>query len=321
MDVGVIQRAYDREKKKSALAESLLENKSRELFLSYEQLKASHDELDNAHEALKHQQKQLIQSEKMASLGIISAGVAHEINNPIGFVLSNITTLGENVDVFTSLLKQLSGVFEKSHAGQSIDADMKFLEAYAKEEDIDFLIEDGEVLIKETIEGIFRVKDIVDGLKSFARSDSGELKDTDINDCITTTLTLLKSQTSYNCSVETDLGQLPALKCQSGKIKQVLMNLIVNASQALDSGGLISIGSRWENNAIYISVTDNGKGITEEQMDHLFTPFFTTKQVGEGTGLGLSISLGIVEEHGGSIEVTSELEKGTQFTVILPVLD
>jgi len=228
VDIETLQRAYEREKAKRAHAESLLEDKSRELFLSYEALQKSHDEVTAAHEELVLKQKQLVQSEKMASLGIISAGVAHEINNPIGFVLSNVVTLGENVASFNSLCTRLK------------------------------------------------------------------------------------------CDVKCCFAELPEIMCFPGKLNQVFMNLIVNAVHAVEEDGVICVSTTQERDSVTITVSDNGKGIAPEHLEDLFTPFFTTKPVGEGTGLGLSISHGIIEEHGGTISVDSTVGEGTTFTVTLP---
>ena len=318
MDIETLQRAYEREKAKRAHAESLLEDKSRELFLSYEALQKSHDEVTAAHEELVLKQKQLVQSEKMASLGIISAGVAHEINNPIGFVLSNVVTLGENVASFNSLCTRLKGVFEAANDDDQLRASVSELATFYAEEDFDFVVEDGEGLITETTDGIVRVRDIVAGLKSFARVDTDEKTVANINECIESTLKILDSQTKYACDVKCCFAELPEIMCFPGKLNQVFMNLIVNAVHAVEEDGVICVSTTQERDSVTITVSDNGKGIAPEHLEDLFTPFFTTKPVGEGTGLGLSISHGIIEEHGGTISVDSTVGEGTTFTVTLP---
>ncbi len=318
MDIETLQRAYEREKAKRAHAESLLEDKSRELFLSYEALQKSHDEVTAAHEELVFKQKQLVQSEKMASLGIISAGVAHEINNPIGFVLSNVVTLGENVASFNSLCTRLKGVFEAANDEDQLRASVSELATFYAEEDFDFVVEDGEGLITETTDGIVRVRDIVAGLKSFARVDTDEKTVANINECIESTLKILDSQTKYACDVKCCFAELPEIMCFPGKLNQVFMNLIVNAVHAVEEDGVICVSTTQESDSVTITVSDNGKGIAPEHLEDLFTPFFTTKPVGEGTGLGLSISHGIIEEHGGTISVDSTVGEGTTFTVTLP---
>ena len=318
MDIETLQRAYEREKAKRAHAESLLEDKSRELFLSYEALQKSHDEVTAAHEELVFKQKQLVQSEKMASLGIISAGVAHEINNPIGFVLSNVVTLGENVASFNSLCTRLKGVFEAANDDDQLRASVSELATFYAEEDFDFVVEDGEGLITETTDGIVRVRDIVAGLKSFARVDTDEKTVANINECIESTLKILDSQTKYACDVKCCFAELPEIMCFPGKLNQVFMNLIVNAVHAVEEDGVICVSTTQESDSVTITVSDNGKGIAPEHLEDLFTPFFTTKPVGEGTGLGLSISHGIIEEHGGTISVDSTVGEGTTFTVTLP---
>ncbi len=311
-DPKTLMRALERERKRRAVAESLLEEKSRELFHSFE-------ELEQAHKQLKANQKQLVQSEKMASLGIMSAGVAHEINNPIGFVLSNLKTLAEYAPVFSNLYEGLNGLLEKIEDDSCLAEEKQRLLAYLEQEDVEFLMEDTGDLLTESTEGVVRVRDIVAGMKSFSHSDTTDQEELDLNDTVSKTLALASGQLKTSCALETDLGDLPRLVGNSGRLGQVVMNLVVNASQAVSpDNGKVLIRTFADDNAVTLEVQDNGHGMNEETKNKLFTPFFTTKPVGEGTGLGLSITFGIIEEHGGRVDVESEEGVGTTFSVVLP---
>ncbi len=319
MDIAVLERAFERERKQRKQAEKLLENKSRELFLSYEELKEAHSSLSSAHKELKHKQRQLVQSEKMASLGVLSAGVAHEINNPIGFVLSNINTFSSYIGIFKNSHSKLLNIIEHANNLEDLPKIISSTSDYIENEEVEYILEDTDDLIEETKEGIERVKEIVAGLKDFVREDQGKKESTNINESIQSTLRLLSNQLKYHCELVENYGVLPDIHCHVGKLNQVFMNLIVNASQAIKEQGTITIETKKLDSYVVASFSDTGSGISEENLENLFTPFFTTKPVGEGTGLGLSISHGIIEEHGGTIEVESELGKGTTFTVKLPI--
>lgn len=302
------EKAYFREKELRKRAEQLLEDKSRELYSSFY-------DLQQAHHDLKQQQNQLVSSERMASLGVMAAGIAHEINNPIGFVSSNLNTIKEafnDIQDFIEVLEQQLDVNPNDAVVQKIrEALDKF--------DIAYLLEDFGELSKETLEGLDRVKQIIADLKSFAREDSGDMQELDVNDCLRGALNILNNQLKYHAIVDVSYGELPAIKGFYGKLSQVFINLIANANQAVEDQGSIKIETCCKDNSLYISVEDDGPGISSDHIDQLFTPFFTTKPVGEGTGLGLSISQGVVEEHGGTIEVSSTPGEGACFTVVLPV--
>ena len=326
MDPELLERTLKREKARRLKAEQLLEDKSRELFLSYQTLQESHGQLASALEEVKSQQRQLVQSEKLASLGTMSAGIAHEINNPLAFVFSNINSLSHSVDEFRRYHDEVGRALN----ADSTDTREKILgelAGYIKDADIEFLFSDCTDLIDETREGIERVKSIVAGLKAFARTDSGSMEDVDVLDCLRSTLKLAHNQIKYNMEVTEQYDNLPLIKGYPGKLSQVFLNLIVNASQAMDNQtvngtGKLSISARViAGSAIKLSFQDNGTGMPQETIDCIFNPFFTTKEVGEGTGLGLSISHGIIEEHSGSIEVSSEPGAGTCFTITLPLND
>lgn len=309
MDIEVLERALARERKRRAAAENLLEEKSRELYHSYTKLEKAHNELrDN--------KDKLVQSEKMASLGVLSAGVAHEINNPIGFIQSNLNTLSEYAPIAVNVISQT-----KLLMAQHTDAEpAQALQKIFDDKEIDFVLEDAHDILKECRDGIRRVQDIVSGLKEFSHMDNDEHDDVNVNELIENALNIAKSQFKTYCEVEQCLAELPAVKGNSGRLRQVFMNLIVNAGQALpDDGGKIRVASTCDGGTVTVTVEDNGCGISEEHKRRLFEPFFTTKDVGEGTGLGLSISLGIIEDHGGALTCESVVGEGTTFALTLPV--
>jgi len=318
-DNEVLERALKREKARRTKAEQLLEDKSRELFLSYQTLQDSHGQLADALEEVKSQQRQLVQSEKLASLGTMSAGVAHEINNPLAFVFSNVNSLAHSVDEFKRYHDAVVKILKIESADEQLQG-LKDLSAFIAQADLDFLFSDCGDLIDETRDGIERVKSIVAGLKAFARTDSGKRETIDVIECLQNTLRLAHNQIKYSMEVDEIYDELPLIKGYPGKLSQVFLNLIVNASQAMETSGKLTItANRQADSAILLSFQDTGCGMSQETMDSIFNPFFTTKSVGEGTGLGLSISHGIIEEHQGEINVSSEPGKGTRFTITLPI--
>lgn len=306
-----------------AKAEALLEEKSRELFLSYESLQQSNEELASALNEIKEKQHQLVHSEKMASLGVMSAGIAHEINNPLAFVMSNINSLSESCDSIRQFYEHVNTVLS-AETEQERESRTKELELFAEEEDLKFLINDSVDLVAETAEGLVRMKDILADLQSFARPDSGMIEAVDVNECINTTLKIARAQFSHDTEVKLDFGELPEIRAYSSKLGQVILNLLVNASHAMskqpsDKPKVISINTYHKDGTVTIAVTDSGCGMNQATVDSIFTPFFTTKKVGKGTGLGLSISHGIIEDHQGTLTVESTPDVGTTFTITLPV--
>ena len=277
--------------------------------------------LEVLNEKISSNQIQLIQSEKMASIGQLAAGVAHEINNPVGFITSNLGTLTEYVELFKSLIKlydKIDSVIPKNISNDVSEIQAQIIQL-KREEDITFVLEDIDTLLAESKDGATRVKEIVQNLKSFARLDEDERKYGNINDGIEATLKIVWNELKYKCEVQKELGDIPDILCNPGQLNQVFMNLFVNASHAIEKEGVITITTEHDENNITIKVFDTGKGIEPGHLTKLFDPFFTTKPEGVGTGLGLSISHGIITDHNGTIEVESELEKGTCFTVKLPI--
>lgn len=272
--------------------------------------------LKQALENLKETQEQLVHSEKMASLGVLAAGVAHEINNPVGFVMSNIDTLAEYTDVFSKLIKMYQPLAYSSSKNVSLREEIL---AYEKDENLSFILDDIKPMLSDAVNGMERVRDIVSNLKSFARADDSIQQEADINQCINNAIKLVWNEVKYDTKIDKRLGNIPKLICQPGQIEQVLINLIVNAHQACEKNGEIIITSEQVENEVLVSVTDNGCGIFSDELNKVFDPFYTTKPINEGTGLGLSISYGIIEKHGGRIKVKSEPGKGTTFKIFLPL--
>ena len=326
--IGALERALKRERAARNQAEQLLETKSRELFLSNQALSEEHErvqrrneEIEKAHGALQSAQAQLIQSEKLASVGQLAAGVAHEINNPIGFIMSNLGTLKTYAELMSRLI---AGYRQLADGVRADNVDKNALEELAKleeDEDIEFVLEDIVELMADSIQGTVRVKDIVQGLKSFSRVDEAKVSDEDLHAGLEATLKVVANEIKYKCEVVKAFGDLPPVPCNLAQVNQVFMNLLVNAAQAMESQGTVTITTSSDEQFAYVEIRDTGSGIPEDKIGSIFDPFFTTKPVGSGTGLGLSISYGIIQDHGGSIEVQSEVGKGTAFTVKLPHSD
>jgi len=267
-------------------------------------------ELESALGNLKNAQQQIIQQEKMASIGQLAAGVAHEINNPMSFVITNVNLLK---DYFTTVCAYL----EKIEAEVSADADA--LGALRDELEIGYILGEIGPMLDETLTGTERVKKIVHELRTFSRL-TVEMEKTDINSGITSVIGILWNELKYKVEIKTDLGDLPLVQCNPGQINQVFMNIILNGAQAIAGKGGITIVTRSEGERIRVTIRDTGSGMTPEVMARIFEPFFTTKEPGKGTGLGLSVSYDIVMKHQGTIEVSSEPGAGTTFTITLPVL-
>lgn len=272
---------------------------------------------------LEQAQNQVLQSEKMASIGVLAAGVAHEINNPIGFVSSNLSTLENYVGDLLALI----AAYEKAEVqawqcGSAEDNAGLFSDVEALKQDVDlhFLREDVISLLAESHDGIERVTNIVQNLKDFARiSSTDDWAPEDLHAGLESTLQVVWNELKYKCEVVKEYGRLPRVECLLSQINQVFMNLLVNAAQAIEGKGVITLRSGVSGEEVWIEVADTGKGIPPEQLKQIFDPFFTTKPVGKGTGLGLSVSYSIIEKHRGRIEVSSEIGKGTTFRLWLPI--
>lgn len=284
-----------------------------------EKINAQMLELQAANQTIADTQAKLLQSEKLASLGQLSAGIAHEINNPIAFIHSNVKSLSEYVDVYQDLLQLFQSSRDVSQ--EELNALMTKISELEEEEDIEFINEDINSLIGDTLEGALRVKEIVKGLQEFSHINGDAKTPCDINRCLDSTLKIVKNDFKNRCTVVTRFDDIPMVEANQGEINQVLLNLLVNAGHAVGSNGTINITTEISNGRVEISVQDDGSGIDDTHLDRIFDPFFTTKEVGVGTGLGLSISYGIVKDHGGTIKVVSEVGQGTTFTVSLPAIE
>jgi hemerythrin-like metal-binding protein/PAS domain S-box-containing protein len=262
---------------------------------------------------LEEAHNQLLQSEKMASIGQLAAGVAHEINNPIGYVNSNLGTLGKYVQ---DLLRMLAAYDGEKQANAS-----PAIQALRRELDIDFLREDTGNLLKESLEGVERVKRIVQDLKDFSHVDEAEWQYANLNRGLESTLNVAWNEIKYKAEVVKDYGEIPDIRCLPQQLNQVFMNVLVNAAQAMDRRGSISILTRFDGERVCVTISDTGKGIPPELLTRIFDPFFTTKPIGKGTGLGLSIAYGIINKHKGKIEVESTVGQGTTFRIYLPATD
>jgi len=277
------------------------------------ELESANQELTIALQKLQRTQVQLVHSEKMASLGQLVAGVAHELNNPINFIYSNMEPLRDYIKGLKSVLSAYSQL-------QSLSPeDVKTINQIKQEVELDYILQDIEVLLNDFNEGAERTKRIVQDLRSFSRLDEAELKEVNIHEGIESTLNLLRHRYKKGIRVHKSYGKLPLVECYASQLNQVFMNLLANAEQAIEGEGDVWIQTRRAGNSVRISIRDNGKGIPKEHLDRIFDPFFTTKSIGEGTGLGLSITYGIIQKHRGTISVESEVGRGTTFVVKLPI--
>jgi len=335
-DFGMFQTAVTLEaqvrNRTEELEAALRENEkvNRALQQATVQMEKEIEDRKRAHTALEHEKEeqrililkleeahnQLLQSEKLASIGQLAAGVAHEINNPIGFVNSNLGTLKK----YAADLLQLVDLYESGRHLLASDPDLLSRISAARENaDLEFLRDDIASLITESIDGTARVRRIVQDLRDFSRVDEAEWQWADLHAGLESTLNVVWSEIKYKAEVVREFGNLPPVECRPSQLNQVFMNMLVNAAQAIPERGIITLRSGCVDDMVWISISDTGKGIPQELLTRIFDPFFTTKPVGKGTGLGLSVSYGIVAKHGGHIDVASQPGEGTTFTIWLPV--
>ncbi|GAB4239879.1 MAG: hypothetical protein Tsb0034_16020 [Ekhidna sp.] len=283
-----------------------------------EQEQKSKEELANALNSLKSAQSQLVHSEKMASLGQLTAGIAHEINNPINFISSGMVSLKMSIEA----MREIAEEYTRIDDGDDPEEVLESVKELKEEHEYDEIVDELDDLINDINYGVQRTIEIVKGLRVFSRLDEEEVKNANINENIDATLTLLRNKTKGKIEITKHYDEsMNEIECYPGQLNQVFMNILNNAVQAMPDekkDGEITIYTEEAENEVYIRIKDNGVGIPDEIKDRIWEPFFTTKEVGVGTGLGMSITYGIVEKHGGKIDLTSEVGKGTEFVITLP---
>jgi two-component system NtrC family sensor kinase len=287
--------------------------------LRTQEIRNKNSQLEQANQDIKEAQIKLLQSEKMATVGVLAAGVAHEINNPISFVMSNLHTLEVYGHNYRSLVTEYIILMSLTDPDARQAQQLK-INQLSEQYDLEFMNEDLDSLLRDSIEGTERVSDIVKGLKAFSHMDTvTDYSMCDLNECIRSTLKVVNNALKYHCEIRTEFADFPLTYCCSGQINQVLLNLMINAGHAIEGQGVITIQSRQKGDRLEVSVMDTGQGISADKLGKLFDPFYTTKPVGEGSGLGLSIAYGIAKDHQGELRVVSEPGKGSCFTLSIPI--
>jgi len=330
-EVGQLATSFKKMLKELRKTTTSIDNLNREITerkKAEESLRLAYEELEKSNKELKETQSQLVQSEKLASIGQLAAGVAHEINTPVGFVASNFETLENYLKKIKELLQmygELLGEIEASEKAELLDkADT--IGKSRNDMKIDFILKDLPRLFNDSREGIDRVTSIVQNLRDFSRIDHpGSLNKYNINDGIKATLVVAQNEIKYEADVETKLSKVPLILCDAGQINQVLLNIIINATQAIKfqkrkDKGTITIKTYVTDDDVVCEISDDGPGIEPDKLSNIFDPFFTTKPIGEGTGLGLSISYDIIViKHNGKLLVDSSVGEGTKFKIMLPL--
>jgi signal transduction histidine kinase len=315
--LGELEALVANRTKQLELALQRLEEDIRKREAAEAELTRRNNELTELNVRLSMAQEQLMQSEKLASIGQLAAGVAHEINNPIGYVFSNFETLGTYIARMLSMLE----AYQQAEASIADSAVREKMQSMREEMDMEFLVEDIPLMMAESREGITRVRKIVQDLKDFSRVDANqEWQWADLHAGIDSTLNIVSNEVKYKADVVKQYGDIPEIECQPSHINQVIMNIVVNGAHAISGErGVITIRTGREGEQVWIEIADTGVGIPKEIQSRIFDPFFTTKQIGSGTGLGLSLSYGIIQKHNGQIEVHSEPGQGTTFRITLPI--
>ena len=291
---------------------AMFQGRLSEVIAELEKKKSAQQELIKK---LEDAQGQLLQSEKMASVGQLAAGVAHEINNPIGFINSNLGSLKGQIKDLLSVI----AAYELAETALAERPDLLESIKNAKAAaDLEFMRDDIQSLIAESLEGVLRVKKIVENLKDFSRVDTTEWQFANLENGLESTLNIVWNEIKYKAEVKKEYGGLPEIECIASQVNQVFMNLLVNAAHAINERGLITLRTGSDNEMVWVEVEDTGSGIKAEHLNRIFEPFFTTKPVGKGTGLGLSLAYGIIQRHHGRIDVRSDVGVGTVFRVSLP---
>jgi len=284
-----------------------------------QKLKERNTELERTLEELKQMQSQLIVTEKLASIGQLTAGVAHEINNPLGFVSSNLNRFEEYFYDLYDVYKKWAELREILRSIAEFTTAIDNIEKFEKKVDVEYIYNDFSHLMQNSKTGIQRIKSIVESLRGFSYLGSASVSLANINQAIDETIVMVWNELKYKAIIEKDYSEIPEIVCNIGEIKQVFVILLINASHAIESNGIINIKTYNDNKYIYVEISDNGIGIPEENLHKIFDPFFTTKPVGKGSGLGLWISATIISKHNGEISVKSQKGVGTTFLIKLPI--
>jgi PAS domain S-box-containing protein len=315
---GISRDVTERRKLEAALKRNQEEliRKNEEIDESRKNIQMALDKLEKAHEELKASQLKILQQEKMASIGQLAAGVAHELNNPMSFISSNLGTLGKYINRLSDFIRVQSDVVKNVKDNAALSK----VDKKREELKVEYTMEDAKVLLKESIDGSERVKKIVHELNSFSRMDEEEYKKASINECIESAITIVWNELKYKSKLEKNYGTLPLTMCYLRQMNQVFVNLLINAVNAIPDKGIITIKTWHDGNFIYVGISDTGVGISHKNLARIFEPFFTTKETGKGTGLGLSITYEIIQRHKGEITVKSEEGKGTTFMIKMPVV-
>lgn len=296
--------------------EEEVEKRTQELININQTLETEKNQMLLLNSQLTEAQTHLLQSEKLASVGQLAAGVAHEINNPIGYINSNLTSLKNYVDDLLGLV----AIYENAEAAFTDTEHLARIKAFKQKIDLEYLKTDALDLLEESHEGATRVKKIVQDLKDFSHlGGADDWQWANLHAGLESTLNIVNSEIKYKAKIIKEFGDLPEVKCLPHQLNQVFMNLLVNAAHAIENEGIITLRTGTENNHAWVEVSDTGKGIAPEHLSKIFDPFFTTKPVGQGTGLGLSVSYTIIKKHQGEIQLTSLLGQGTTFRIVLPI--
>jgi two-component system, NtrC family, sensor kinase len=323
VQVAIVTRDVTEQQRKADEIKSLNERLQSAVF----QIQEKNMKLADTLKELKGTQSQMVQAEKMASIGQLAAGVAHEINNPVGFVSSNLKSLTDYQQDLRQILSDYGQLMVRLSSLKDSDLDLPAIEALAvqlrekaSDLDIDYILEDIPSLIEESREGLDRIKKIVMDLKDFSHPGEDVLKMSDLNLNLDSTLNIVWNELKYKATIFKEYAaDLPQLKCYPQQLNQVFMNILVNAAQAIEKQGEIRIITREATGFVEVIISDTGQGIPKENLSRIFDPFFTSKEVGKGTGLGLNVAYNIIKKHQGTIDVQSEVGKGTTFTVRIPV--
>ncbi len=289
-----------------------------------EEMRHQNDVLDATLTELKTTQSRILQADKMASIGQLSAGIAHEINNPIGFIGSNLDALKnymQDIDTLLNLYQKLQSLMstkEIKDKDRLMAEQLSAIREFEKQIEIEYLKTDIPELISDCRSGANRIGKIVADLKNFAHPGNDQKRLVDVNKGIQSTLNVIYNEIKYKADIIEEFGEIPMVEGFPQQLNQVFMNILLNAAQAIDKKGVIKIRTQKEQNTVVIFISDTGCGIAKEHLPRIFDPFFTTKEVGEGTGLGMNIAYNIVQAHKGDIHVQSVVDKGTTFRIRLP---